>query len=59
MVAISFPLLSLSQSPFFHRKEFNIDVLKKFIGLQDFTGKNIVGALRCVRNDNHYVITTM
>ncbi|KAL5474050.1 hypothetical protein EMCRGX_G028623 [Ephydatia muelleri] len=27
-------------------KEFNIDVLKKFIGLQDFTGKNIVGALR-------------
>ena len=45
LLLISFPFQRLH---FFPRKEFNIDVLKKFIGLQDFTGKNIVGALRCV-----------
>ena len=30
----------------FSSKEFNVDVLKKFIGLHDFKGKLIVDALR-------------
>ncbi len=31
---------------YYYRKEFNIDVLKKFIDLHDFTGKSLVNALR-------------
>ena len=29
-----------------YSKEFNIDVLKKFIALHDFKGKSLVDALR-------------
>ncbi len=31
-----------------YRKEFNIEVLKKFIALQDFKGKILVDALRYI-----------
>ena len=32
----------------YNRKEFNIEVLKKFISLQDFKGKILVDALRYI-----------
>ena len=50
-ITMSFHLLFVSCDSFLslsHSKEFNIDVLKKFIGLHDFKGKSIVDALRLV-----------
>lgn len=38
----------------FYSKEFNIEVLKCFIGLHDFTGKSLVDALRYVVSSNYH-----
>lgn len=39
-------VLRLTLPLMFHSKEFNIEVLKKFIGMHNFKGRIIVDALR-------------